>query len=66
MKTSSQEKISWQLWRQDDNGIRFLVEKFPSKELAGQRLAELARGQHKQIYWICEDQDSANASGEGK
>lgn len=46
--------MSWQLWRQDDNGNRFLVGDFTSRELAESRLAELTQCQHKQTFWISE------------
>jgi len=42
----------WQLWRQDDNGNRFLVGEFTSRESAEQRLHVLTRCLHKQAYWI--------------
>lgn len=42
----------FRLWRQDDNGNRFVVGEFPIRALAGARLAELQKGQHKQTYWI--------------
>jgi hypothetical protein len=47
--------VSWQLWRQDDNGNRFLVGTFASIELAEQRAAELTKSLHKQMYWIVPD-----------
>ena len=31
----------WQVWRQDDNGNRFLVGNFVSETLAENRIAEL-------------------------
>jgi hypothetical protein len=40
------------LWRQDDNGNRFLVATFASREEAEGRLGELSRLPHRQIYWI--------------
>lgn len=43
---------SFELWRQDDNGNSFLVGRFSDHEDAEQRLAELTRYPHKQIYWI--------------
>jgi hypothetical protein len=46
--------MNWQIWRQDDNGNRFLVGQFPSRERAEERLDELTRGHHKQTYWISE------------
>lgn len=40
------------LFREDDNGARFLIGEFDSPEAAGQRADELARGGHKQHYFI--------------
>jgi hypothetical protein len=40
------------LWRQDDNGNRFLVASYESRDDAERELARLARGAHKQLYWI--------------
>jgi hypothetical protein len=45
---------SFELWRQDDNGRRFLVGRFSALDEAERRRAELACGGHKQIYWISE------------
>ncbi len=44
----------FELWRQDDNGNRFLIDIFDDRQSAGKRLAELARHPHKQMYWIAE------------
>jgi hypothetical protein len=49
--------MKFELWRQDDNGNRFLVGSFGEWALAEARLAELTRCQHKQTYWI-EEQPS--------
>lgn len=46
--------MPWQLWRQDDNGNRFLVGEYVTRELAEQRLTELTSCQHKQTYWLCQ------------
>jgi len=46
--------MSWQLWRQDDNGMRFLVGDFADRRAAEQRLAELTQCQHKQTFWLSE------------
>ena len=45
------ETDTWTVFRQDDNGNRFVVEEHVSREEA-QRLVEKfeARG-HKQLYW---------------
>ncbi len=52
--------MDWELWRQDDNGNRFLVGCFPTRAAAQSRLEELMRTPHKQIYWI-----TADSSAEG-
>lgn len=46
--------MSFELWRQDDNGQRFLVGLYRNFDEAESRLAELTRVQHKQTYWISE------------
>ncbi len=43
-----------ELWRQDDNGIRFLVGIYRDRAAAERKLAELTSSPHKQIYWITE------------
>jgi len=42
------------LWRQDDNGNRFLVGEYSDRAAAEARLAELTRSLHRQTYWISE------------
>ena len=49
---------TFELWRQDDNGIRFLVGIFGERATAEERLVVLARCQHKQTYWITESVDT--------
>ncbi|HTP65150.1 MAG TPA: hypothetical protein VMJ66_07150 [Geobacteraceae bacterium] len=44
----------FELWRQDDNGNRFLIGVFTDRVATEQRLAELCRNPHKQTYWITE------------
>jgi hypothetical protein len=46
--------MPFELWRQDDNGNRFLIDTFNYLAQAEARLAELARIHHKQTYWITE------------
>ena len=46
--------MSFELWRQDDNGNIFLVGTFADRQAAERRLAELCRNPHKQTYWIAE------------
>lgn len=40
------------LFREDDNGARFVVARFESQQAAQQRADELAHGGHKQHYFI--------------
>lgn len=40
------------LWRQDDNGNRFLVGTYVSEEAALAIMVKLTRIPHRQIYWI--------------
>jgi hypothetical protein len=49
-----ENQVEFELWRQDDNGNRFLVEAFIDRAGAEKRLAELTRNPHKQSYWITE------------
>ncbi len=44
----------FELWRQDDNGGRFLVGRYSRRAEAEAKLVELSRGAHKQFYWIVE------------
>ncbi len=56
---------SFDLWRQDDNGNRFLIGSFAERADAELRLAELTRALHKQTYWITENEGAARAREEG-
>ncbi|HYO68437.1 MAG TPA: hypothetical protein VEU33_20380 [Archangium sp.] len=42
----------WQLWRQDDNGSRFLVDDFGSRAEAVKALQKMESAVHKQGYWL--------------
>jgi hypothetical protein len=53
----------FELWRQDDNGHRFLVGTYGQQSMAEQHLAELTRVVHKQIYWISERYISGGTDG---
>ncbi len=44
--------MPFELWRQDDNGNRFLIDTYDTGSAAEKRLAELTRVRHKQMYWI--------------
>lgn len=48
-----ESEARWEVWRQDDNGNRYLVSAHPDEPAAKRRLAELESGVvHKQTYWI--------------
>lgn len=49
--------MTFELWRQDDNGNGFLVGSFSERSAAEERLAEMNRCHHKQAYWITERAD---------
>ena len=45
----------WEVWRQDDNGNRYLVSGHADEAAAQRRLADLESGViHKQTYWVSE------------
>ena len=46
----------WELWRQDDNGIRALIACFDEQEAAREALLRFESRHHKQTYWIEEKQ----------
>ena len=47
--------VRWEVWRQDDNGNRYLVSAHTDEVAARLRLADLESGVvHKQTYWISE------------
>jgi hypothetical protein len=40
------------LYREDDNGVRFLIDRFATQSEAEAKAAELAIGGHKQCYFV--------------
>ncbi len=42
----------WTVWRQDDNGNRFLVSSHPTEAEARRAAAELEARGHKQLYTV--------------
>jgi hypothetical protein len=49
---STGEQHRWELWRQDDNGVRNLIAGFEDQEAALAALARFESQHHKQTYWI--------------
>jgi hypothetical protein len=52
---SSNKLSTWELWRQDDNGIRILVAQYVDQDSALNALARFESHHHKQTYWIVEN-----------
>ena len=53
MDEAATASARWEVWRQDDNGNRYLVSAHPDEAAARRRLDELESGVvHKQVYWI--------------
>jgi hypothetical protein len=44
----------WIVWRQDDNGNRFEVNRYESRTEADEVAATMEARGHKQIYWVAE------------
>ena len=51
-KNQGGSKNQWALWRQDDNGHRFLVSIMRTQAQAQQKRESYERLGHKQCYWI--------------
>jgi len=52
MHTNPENEEKWCLWRQDDNGHKFMVGVFSSEVDAWARYRQYEEGYHKQTYWI--------------
>jgi hypothetical protein len=42
----------WELWRQDDNGNRFLIGRFGTAQAAEAEQRHFEALGHKQTYWV--------------
>ena len=49
----------WELWRQDDNGNRFLIGRFDSARAAEAEQRRFEVLGHKQTYWVQAAMDDA-------
>jgi len=47
---------TWSVWRQGDDGNRFLIEAGLSETVAKQKVAEFESHGHKQLYWATAQQ----------
>jgi hypothetical protein len=50
--TASLPLMNWEVWRQDDNGNRFLVSSGHTRDHAEEVAAEFEARGHKQWYWV--------------
>lgn len=50
--TIDASQVAWDLWRQDDNGIRAKISSFTGLAKALRSLASFEQLGHKQTYWI--------------
>lgn len=49
---------AWELWRQDDNGNRFRIAGFASREQADAEQRRFEALGHKQTYWVQPGEDA--------
>jgi hypothetical protein len=67
---SDVDASGWELWRQDDNGNRFVIRRFDSAEAAAAEQRRFEALGHKQTYWVqpaasVEAADRASPDGSG-
>ena len=43
---------AWELWRQDDNGNRFVIGRFDTPQAAEAEQRRFEALAHKQMYWV--------------
>jgi hypothetical protein len=46
---------TWTVWRQDDNGNRFVMAQHLGREQAQRMVADFEERGHKQVYWAQPD-----------
>ncbi|WP_417392129.1 hypothetical protein [Gimesia sp.] len=51
MYRNERRQNTWSVWRQGDDGNRFLIEAGLSEDVAKQKVAEFELHGHKQLYW---------------
>ena len=52
----------WELWRQDDNGVRALIGRYTDRREALALLQKFEASHHKQTYWIEKTMPAASAA----
>lgn len=48
----------WELWRQNDNGVRVLVAQYVDLDSALNAMKTFESHHHKQTYWVVENRSS--------
>jgi hypothetical protein len=56
---------AWELWRQDDNGNRFRIARFSSREAADAEQRRFEALAHKQTYWVQRGPDGSHGMRRG-
>jgi hypothetical protein len=46
------DRPEWTVWRQDDNGHRFVVARHADRAAAEAQAAQMQARGHKQMYWV--------------
>ncbi|HEU4885448.1 MAG TPA: hypothetical protein VFT45_24585 [Longimicrobium sp.] len=67
---TNDDASGWELWRQDDNGNRFLIGRFATPDAAEAEQRRFEALGHKQTYWVAaardvEADDRASSDGPG-
>jgi hypothetical protein len=47
--------VSFVLMREDDNGVRFCVQRFSRRSKAERKMRDLVQGGHKRLFWVNQD-----------
>lgn len=64
-KNSTDDQLApagnWSVWRQGDDGNRFLIEAGLSEDVAKHKVAEFESHGHKQLYWATSQQSECGS-----
>jgi hypothetical protein len=64
MKEPGRDQATWTVYRQDDNGNRFIVQNGLSCEEADRLVAAFEARGHKQLYWVEFEQGEPGAGNQ--
>jgi len=51
-QSPADDRPQWTVWRQDDNGHRFVVAHHADRQSAEAQAAQMQARGHKQLYWV--------------